>query len=107
MHQLLKLVKAPGREIAELKKLYDAQRQSGAAASPAAAQPAPAPKLDLAIGEALVKPLKPWIEVALPHPDVLANRFKEAELRPICSRSMPRIMAQKTASAEFGEVTIR
>jgi hypothetical protein len=27
----------------------------------------------------LPKPLKPWIEVALPHPDVIANRFKEAE----------------------------
>ena len=25
------------------------------------------------------KALRPWIEVALPHPDVLANRFKEAE----------------------------
>ena len=25
------------------------------------------------------KALKPWIEVALPHPDVIANRFKEAE----------------------------
>jgi Protein of unknown function (DUF499) len=63
-----------------LKKLYDAQRQSGMiSAAPAAVQPAPAPKLDLASGEAPLKPLKPWIEVALPHPDVLANRFKEAE----------------------------
>jgi predicted AAA+ superfamily ATPase len=25
------------------------------------------------------KSLRPWIEVALPHPDVLANRFEEAE----------------------------
>ena len=25
------------------------------------------------------KALKPWIEIALPHPDVIANRFKEAE----------------------------
>ena len=31
------------------------------------------------VSDALSKPLKPWIEVALPHPDVLANRFKEAE----------------------------
>lgn len=77
MHQLLKLVKAPDSEIIELKKLYDQQRQSGLARAPAA-PPAPL-KLDLAIGDALLKPLKPWIEVALPHPDVIANRFKEAE----------------------------
>ncbi|RWQ65486.1 DUF499 domain-containing protein [Mesorhizobium sp.] len=80
MHQLLKLVKGPESEINELKKLYDQQRQSGLARAPAApaAPPAP-PKLDLANGDALLKPLKPWIEVALPHPDVIANRFKEAE----------------------------
>jgi Swt1-like HEPN len=35
MHQLLKLVKAPASEVAELKKLYDAQRQSGLARAPA------------------------------------------------------------------------
>src|SRR3989442_613807 len=63
MHQLLRLVKAPGGEIAELKKLYDTQRQSGVSAAPATAQPALAPKLDLAIGDAPLKPLKPWIEV--------------------------------------------
>jgi hypothetical protein len=79
MHQLLKLVKAPAGEIAELKKLYDAQRQSGGTGAPAPAQPVPAPKLDFAIADPSLKPLKPWIEVALPHPDVLANRFKEAE----------------------------
>lgn len=77
MHQLLKLVKAPTGEVAELKKLYDAQRQSGMARAPV---PTPAPpKLDLAIGEAPPTALKPWVEVALPHPDVIANRFKEAE----------------------------
>ena len=43
------------------------------------AAPAPQPKLDLATGERPAKALRPWIEVALPHPDVLANRFKEAE----------------------------
>ena len=78
MHQLLKLVKAPAAEVAELKKLYDAQRQSGARTG---ARRPPAPKLDLrASGDSrLGKALKPWIEVALPHPDVIANRFKEAE----------------------------
>ncbi|MGO6689218.1 DUF499 domain-containing protein [Rhizobium leguminosarum] len=80
MHQLLKLVKGPESEISELKKIYDQQRQSGLARAPAAPVAPPAsPKLDLAIGDALLKPLKPWIEVALPHPDVIANRFKEAE----------------------------
>ncbi len=77
MHQLLKLVKAPASEISEVKKLYDDQRQSGLARAPA---PPPAPaKLELPMGDGLARPLKPWIEVALPHPDVIANRFKEAE----------------------------
>ncbi len=72
-------VKAPAKEVAELKKLYDAQRQAdsrASAGSAPAAAPAPAPKLD---ARQPGKGLKPWIEVALPHPDVLANRFKEAE----------------------------
>ncbi|TWI60270.1 hypothetical protein IQ16_07768 [Bradyrhizobium huanghuaihaiense] len=91
MHQLLKLVKAPAAEVAELKKLYDAQRQSGvvrAPASEAAATPSSASKPAQATltlpqsssaEEHSGKALKPWIEVALPHPDVIANRFKEAE----------------------------
>src|SRR5258708_29867551 len=66
MHQLLKLVKAPAAEVAELKKLYDAQRQSGMARAPSP-EPAP-PKLDLAIADAPLAALKPWVEVALPHP---------------------------------------
>ncbi len=42
---------------------------------------APRPRLDLdaVTPDAQRKALKPWIEVALPHPDVIANRFKEAE----------------------------
>src|SRR5207237_8617880 len=60
MHQLLKLVKAPASEVAEVKKLYDAQRQSGLARAPAP-EPAP-PKLDLVIDEGPLKALKPWIE---------------------------------------------
>lgn len=81
MHQLLRLVKAAEAEVAELKRLYDEQRKSGteaaatkeAPAAPAAATLAPPP------AETPGNALKPWIEVALPHPDVLANRFKEAE----------------------------
>lgn len=87
MHQLLRLVKAPEVEVAELKRLYDEQRKSGteAAAPKEAAQAAPAPTptptptLAPPPAEVSGKSLKPWIEVALPHPDVLANRFKEAE----------------------------
>ena len=93
MHQLLRSVKAPQAEITELKTLYDAQRRSGFAGaepSPAAplvaAAPAPAAKPTLTLGgvqpvaeNGSGKALRPWIEVALPHPDVLANRFKEAE----------------------------
>jgi hypothetical protein len=80
IHQLLKLVKGPESEINELKKLYDQQRQSGLARAPAATAAPPAPAtLDLVESDALPRPLKPWIEVALPHPDVIANRFKEAE----------------------------
>jgi uncharacterized protein len=85
MHQLLKLVKAPAQEVSELKRLYDAQRTSGVPGAPRSgatvpsAPPAPQPKLDLPVGDAPTKALKPWTEVALPHPDVLANRFKEAE----------------------------
>ena len=87
MHHLLRAVKAPADEIAELKKLYDAQRQSGilapVTAGPAATTPVAAPKLDLPTPaeepRASAKGLKPWIDAVLPHPDVLANRFKEAE----------------------------
>src|SRR5262249_8144036 len=84
MHQLLKLVKAPANEISELKRLYDQQRLSGVSggARPAPATEAAPPgpvRLDLTIAEGPAKSLRPWTEIALPHPDVLANRFKEAE----------------------------
>jgi hypothetical protein len=78
--QVLRTVEAPAAEIAEAKRLYDEQRQSGLtapAAVPApAATPAPTPE---PAADKPGKALRPWIEVALPHPDVLANRFKEAE----------------------------
>lgn len=83
MHQLLKAAKAPASELAELKRLYDEQRRSGFASPAPAPQPAPtglaALKLDFSAAEASSSALKPWIQVALPHPDVLENRFKEAE----------------------------
>ena len=75
----MRAVKAPGLEIAKAKRLYDEQRYSGLTApavvpAPAAPTPAPEPAADKP-----GKALRPWIEVALPHPDVLPNRFKEAE----------------------------
>ena len=83
MHQLLKLVKAPSNETAELKRLYDAQRHSGTQAEPPPSTQTPTTTLhlpsDSGTQNGTGKALKPWIEVALPHPDVLANRFKEAE----------------------------
>jgi hypothetical protein len=92
MHQLLRLVKAPQSEITELKTLYDAQRHSGPAKAgfadpaippPPVPQPTTRPVLSLETpkveDDKPGKALRPWIDVALPHPDVLANRFKEAE----------------------------
>lgn len=77
------LLKAPDAIQKKLKEAYDGQRRSGVAAS---AEPAARPSGTLGLPSAASpeesKPatsLKPWIEVALPHPDVLANRFKEAE----------------------------
>lgn len=78
LHQLLRLVKAPEAEVAELRRLYEEQRGPGPAAPPPPPS-APPPGLDLVSPEAPAKALKPWPEVALPHPDVIANRFKEAE----------------------------
>lgn len=87
IHALLLAVKSD--EAGEAKRLYDTQRTSGVATAPAAAEPgavAAPPRSTLSLGAPAVtvdagpaKVLRPWIEVALPHPDVLANRFKEAE----------------------------
>lgn len=89
IHALLLAVKSDAAS--EAKRLYDEQRSSGLGPVPASAEPGAvaAPprgtlslKLDAspAVAESgPAKALRPWIEVALPHPDVLANRFKEAE----------------------------
>jgi hypothetical protein len=80
IHELLRAVKAPGAEIAEAKRLYDEQRQTGIAA-PAGPAPIsePPPVAEPPASDKSGKALRPWIEVALPHPDVLENRFKQAE----------------------------
>jgi hypothetical protein len=85
MHQLLKAAKASTAEVGHLRKLYDEQRRVGLtpaneAANVLATSSAPAQTaLQLPNGETAVPRLRPWVEVALPHPDVIANRFKEAE----------------------------
>lgn len=81
--ELLIAVKA-GEQIADtVKALYQAQRSSGVAA-PVAAPKERRETLSLPLAEPQVTPtngssLRPWIEVALPHPDVLQNRFKQSE----------------------------
>jgi hypothetical protein len=85
MHQLLRAVKAPISEVGELKRLYDEQRRSGVATAPSPAKPVAPPQGKFELPPETPpqtetgKVLKPWIDVAPPHPDVLANRFKEAE----------------------------
>lgn len=80
VHALLRAVKAPQVEVDEAKALYDAQRRCGVAAPAPTPQPVALPLTPAAEREGPpTKALRPWIEVALPHPDVLANRFKEAE----------------------------
>ena len=80
MHHLLRLAKAPEAEIAELRKLYEEQRHAGITPQPASTPDAPpAKQLNVATETKSTKALQPWIEAALPHPDVIANRFKEAE----------------------------
>lgn len=79
IHHLLRAVRAPDADIAEARRLYDDQRRHGLAGSadlPSATAPAPVGAGER--GQDTRAP-RPWIEVALPHPDVLANRFKEAE----------------------------
>lgn len=84
IHQLLRAAKAPEKETAELKKLYEEQRRAGISGPEALASPPPVPAAASPVvfdgnDEKPSKTLQSWIEVALPHPDVLANRFKEAE----------------------------
>ena len=76
MHQLLRLAKAPDEHVRALKQLYDQQRHSGTAT---AVPSPPPPALELPGANGAPKALRPWIEVALPHPDVIANRFQQAE----------------------------
>ncbi|MBP2238677.1 hypothetical protein J2Z31_005218 [Sinorhizobium kostiense] len=88
MLQLATLLKAPPQAMDKLNAAYTAQRKTGietGKVDPAAppsnkvVETAAQPQLGLTAPEAPVGALKPWIEVALPHPDVIANRFKEAE----------------------------
>jgi Protein of unknown function (DUF499) len=66
--------------VAELRRLYEEQRRPGVAPEPAPKPEAsPAARLEVSTEGRPAKTLQSWIDVALPHPDVIANRFKEAE----------------------------
>ncbi|MER8811060.1 DUF499 domain-containing protein [Mesorhizobium australicum] len=87
--ELAMLLKAPEKTIEALKTVYGAQRSTGIEAgkidpaTPAepklTAEPVSTQQLSFNSENGPAKALKPWIDVALPHPDVIANRFKEAE----------------------------
>jgi hypothetical protein len=83
MVELAQALKASEAAMAKLNAAYGAQRTSGlqVPAATVASVAAPARQgLELTgNGGGDGKTLKPWVDVALPHPDVIANRFKEAE----------------------------
>lgn len=116
IHQLLKLVKAPETEVAIVRRLYEEQRREGppsaVAASPAtgappASEPAPAPEAVSAVEYSASRvDLRPWVEVALPHPDVLAHRFKESEFAAdLAAVSMGRASEQYADPIGFFQMT--
>jgi hypothetical protein len=83
IHELLKAVKAPEAETSAIRDLYDAQRRSGVPEAVAEKPAEPRGTLSLPLtpkdeGKS-GKALRPWIEVALPHADVLENRFRQSE----------------------------
>lgn len=86
IHELLKAVKADDGDTSAIKALYEAQLRSAAGSGEPAAVAAPTePKGTLSLPlapareEGSGKALRPWIEVALPHADVLQNRFRQSE----------------------------
>ncbi|MCL6741777.1 DUF499 domain-containing protein [Sphingomonas sp. RB56-2] len=84
IHELLRVVKAPETETSAIKGLYEAQRRSGLADKVTEKPPAePRGTLSLPLTPREEgkpdKALRPWIEVALPHADVLENRFRQSE----------------------------
>lgn len=82
MHELLKATKADDADTGAIKALYDAQRNHGinTPQAPARAQGTLSlPSHDSTAETQSGKKLRPWMEVALPHPDVLQNRFKQSE----------------------------
>ncbi len=93
MHGLLRAAKGADAEVKALQVLWLEQGRAGFApppspvpasaapvnmpAAPAAATPAP--PASAAPAPVPSGKLHPWHEVALPHPDVIANRFRQAE----------------------------
>jgi predicted AAA+ superfamily ATPase len=95
MHGLLRATKGPDAEVKALHALWQEQGRAGFGAPPPAvltvpgpisaspAMPTPGvsegPSPSAAPSSAPSGRLRPWHEVALPHPDVIANRFQQAE----------------------------
>lgn len=82
--RLLKVTQAPSEDVEAVQKLYDEQRRSGIVpettpAQASASAPVPANEEIAFPAPAEGKRLTPWVDVALPHPDVLANRFRQSE----------------------------
>jgi hypothetical protein len=91
MHGLLRATKGPDTAVKALHDLWQEQGRAGFGAAPPPAMPVAAPPDARAptgvaeaeppapVGSAATGRLRPWHEVALPHPDVIANRFQQAE----------------------------
>lgn len=83
MVALSEKLKAPQKEVLALKELWSEQRRDGIVpgepTAPSKAELAGTLSLGLDEPDRLTGALRPWTEVAFPHPDVLANRYKQSE----------------------------
>jgi predicted AAA+ superfamily ATPase len=89
---------------AQVRSLHEEQiRDAGPAV---AAVPEPKPQGDLLAIPAAAARLKPWREVAIPHPDVLESRFKDAEFAAdLATVEMGRAAGEYLYPADFFRIT--
>lgn len=88
----------------QVRSLYEEQIR---AAGPAvAAAPEPTAQGDLLTLPAAAARLKPWREVAIPHPDVLESRFKDAEFAAdLATVELGRAAGEYQHPADFFRIT--